>query len=59
MLHTACRHDPGAHRGTVLDVAAPTSAFAPSTELQANVAAGRCGWRQLERRYTAEMRTRY
>jgi uncharacterized protein YeaO (DUF488 family)/endogenous inhibitor of DNA gyrase (YacG/DUF329 family) len=59
MLYTAGRSDRSAHRGTVLDVAAPTSAFAPSPALQADVAAGRCGWRQLERRYTAEMRERY
>jgi uncharacterized protein YeaO (DUF488 family)/endogenous inhibitor of DNA gyrase (YacG/DUF329 family) len=59
MLYTASRHAPSAHRGTVLDVAAPASAFAPSPELAADVATGRCGWRQLERRYTAEMREHY
>lgn len=59
MLYIASRHTPSAHRGTVLDVASPTSAFAPSAELQADVDAGRCGWRQLERRYTQEMRERY
>jgi len=59
MLYSASRHHPSAHRGTVLDVAAPTSAFAPSPELASDVDAGRCGWRQMERCFTLEMRERY
>ena len=59
MLYTASTHDPSALRGTVLDVSRPDSAFAPSPGLRADVAAGRCGWRQLERRDTAEMRERF
>jgi uncharacterized protein YeaO (DUF488 family) len=59
MLYTGSTSTPEAHRGTVLDVCRPGSAFAPSPELQADVDAGRCGWRQLERRYTEEMRTCY
>jgi uncharacterized protein YeaO (DUF488 family) len=59
MRYTASRHAPSAYRGTALDVASPTSALAPSAELAAAGAAGRCGWRQRERRYTAEMRGRY
>ena len=35
------------------------SAFAPSAGLLADFTAGRCGRRQFERRYTAEMRTLY
>jgi hypothetical protein len=35
------------------------SAFAPSAALLADFTAGRVGWRQFERRYTDEMRSRY
>jgi hypothetical protein len=59
MLYTASRHDPDAYLGTVLDVSRPASAFAPAADLQADVDSGRCGWLQLQRRYTAEMRERY
>jgi len=59
MRYTAGRSDRSAHRGTVLDVGRPDSAFAPSDGLRAEVDAGRCGWRQLERRSTEEMRERY
>jgi len=38
---------------------AADSAFAPSAALLADFTAGRAGWRQFERRYTAEMRALY
>jgi hypothetical protein len=60
MLYTASRSDPASHRGTVLDVRpAAGSPFAPSAGLLADLAAGRCGWRRFEQRYTAEMRALY
>jgi hypothetical protein len=63
MLHTAPTTGPEARRGAETLVLAVTrvagSAFAPSAALLADFAAGRAGWRQLERRYTAEMRARY
>jgi hypothetical protein len=60
VLYTACHLDEDAHLGTVLDVRrAAGSPFAPSARLEADYAAGRCGWRELERRYTEEMRTLY
>jgi hypothetical protein len=63
MLSTAPAVDPTARHGpeaVVLPVTrAAGSAFAPSAELLANFTAGRCGWRQFERRYTEEMRTLY
>jgi uncharacterized protein YeaO (DUF488 family) len=60
VLYAACRFDRPDHRGTVLDVDRPgESAFAPSPDLLAALAAGRAGWRQFERHYTAEMRALY
>ena len=59
MLFTAAKSDPSKHGSTVPDVGRPESVFAPTAELQADVDAGRCGWRQLERRYTEAMRARY
>jgi uncharacterized protein YeaO (DUF488 family) len=60
MLYSASTTDRLAHYGTVLAVTrASGSAFAPSAELLADFSAGRCGWRQLERRYTQEMRDLY
>src|SRR5687768_17220639 len=63
MLYTAPAVDPEARRGAeavVLTVTrAAGSAFAPSADLLADFAAGRTGWRQFERRYTAEMRASY
>jgi hypothetical protein len=60
MLYSACTTDPQAHYGIVLAVTrAAGSTFAPSAGLLADFRAGRCGWRQLERRYTQEMRDHY
>jgi hypothetical protein len=63
MLYTASAVDPGPRwpaEAVVLSVTrAAGSAFAPSAELLADFTAGRAGWRQFERRYTAEMRARY
>ena len=63
MLYTAPAGDPATLRETeavVLPVTrAAGSAFAPSAALLADFTAGRAGWRQFERRYTAEMRASY
>src|SRR5262245_10497440 len=60
---TALKVEPAARRDAetvVLPVTrAAGSAFAPSAALLADVNAGRAGWRQFERRYTAEMRASY
>ena len=63
MLYTAPKIDPPARRDAEAVVLAVTraagSAFAPSAALLADFTAARIGWRQFERRYTAEMRARY
>ena len=56
-VEPAARHGPEA---VVLPITrAAGSAFAPSAALLADFTAGRSGWRQFERRYTAEMRALY
>jgi hypothetical protein len=63
MRYTAPRIDSAAWRDSetvVLPVTrAADSAFAPSAALLADVTAGRAGWRQFERRSTAELRASY
>ncbi len=63
MLYTAPAVGPDERRGSEAVILAVTraagSAFAPSAELLADGPAGRAGWRQFERRYTAEMRASY